>query len=82
MTDDEAEKLAARIDVLEAELKVKDGIIAELIKRLYGARSEKLDTAQLLLDLQGDGPKKPDAAGCQDAPAAEREIEREKPAEK
>ena len=82
MTDDEAEKLAARIDVLEAELKVKDGIIAELIKRLYGARSEKLDTAQLLLDLQGDGPKKPDAAGCQDAPAAELEIEREKPAQK
>jgi len=76
MTDDEAEKLTARIAALEAELKVKDGIIAELIKRLYGARSEKLDTAQLLLDLQGDGPKKPDAAGCQDALAAEPEGKR------
>ena len=79
MTDDEAKKLTAKVDALEAKLEIKDGIIAELLKRIYGAKSEKLDTSQLLLDLLGDGPKKPDAAGPEDAPAAEPTPEKKKP---
>ncbi len=73
MTDDQARELTARIVALEEQLKIKDGIIAELLKRIYGARSEKIDSDQLLLDLLRDGPKKPEAADVQDedAPAAE-----------
>ena len=75
MTDDEARELTARIAALEEQLKIKDGIIAELLKRIYGTSSEKIDSDQLLLDLLKDGPKKPDAADVQDqdAPAAEPE---------
>ena len=82
MTDDEAEKLTAEIAELRAELQLQKDIVAELLKRIYGAKSEKIDTAQLLLDLLGDGRKKPDAAGCEDAPAAEPEPGKEKPAPK
>lgn len=71
MTDDEARELTARIAALERQLEIKDGIIAELLKRLYGVKSEKIDSAQLLLELLGDEPKKPDAAGLHDGPAAE-----------
>jgi len=72
MTDEEAEKLIAEVAAIREELKTKDAIIAELLKRLYGTKSEKLDTGQLLLDLLGeDPPKKPDAAGGQETPAAE-----------
>ena len=73
MTDDDVKKLTTRIDTLEGELQLQKDLVAELLKRIYGAKSEKIDTAQLLLDLLGDGPKKPDAAECQDAPAAEPE---------
>lgn len=73
MTDDEARELTARVVALEKQLEIKEGIIAELIKRLYGVKSEKVDTAQLLLELLGDEPKKPGAAGSHDAPAAEPE---------
>ncbi len=82
MTDEEIKKLTARVDALEAKLEIKDGIIAELLKRIYGAKSEKLDSAQLLLDLLGDEPNKPDAAGPEDAPAAEPTPEKKKPAKK
>ncbi len=59
MTDDEARGLRAEVAALRAELELQKGIVAELLKRLYGARSEKLDTAQLLLELLGeDAPKK------------------------
>lgn len=71
MTDDEARRLTARVAELEAKLELKEGIIAELLKRLYGAKSEKQDSAQLLLELLGDGAKKPGAAGGGGAPAAE-----------
>lgn len=73
MTGKEAEKLTARIGELEDELRVQKGLVAELLKRLYGAKSEKLDPAQLLLELLGDEAKKPEAAGAIDAPAAEPE---------
>lgn len=42
MTDDEARELTARIAALEEQLKIKDGIIAELLKRIYGASSLSL----------------------------------------
>ena len=74
MTDDEARELTARVAALERQLEIKDGIIAELLKRLYGVKSEKIDSAQLLLELLGDEPKKPDAAGLHDGPAAEPEL--------
>jgi hypothetical protein len=80
MTDEDAnKKLTARVVALEAKLEIKDGIIAELLKRIYGAKSEKLDTSQLLLDLLGDEPKKPDAAGPEDVPAAEPSPEKKNP---
>ena len=79
MADEEIRELTARVGVLEAKLEIKDGIIAELLKRLYGAKSEKIDTAQLLLDLLGDEPEKPDAAECQDTPAAQPEPGEKKP---
>jgi transposase len=72
MTDEEARKLAARVAQLEADLQVQKDLVAELLRRLYGAKSEKLDTAQLLLAFLADTPKKPGAAGGDPpAPAAE-----------
>jgi len=80
MTDDEARELTARVAALEQQVEIKDGIIAELLKRIYGAKSEKTDRDQLLLDLLEDEPKKPDAAEVPDAPAAE--FEEKKPGKK
>lgn len=72
MPGDEVRKLSAKIVSLEAELKLQKDLVAELLKRIYGVKSEKVDSAQELLDLLGeDGPKKPEAAGVLDAPAAE-----------
>ncbi len=34
-----------------------------LVRRVFGASSEKLDTGQLLLALEGDEAKKPEASG-------------------
>ena len=50
MGDVDTAELLARIEKLEADIDLKDGIIAELLKRLYGAKSEKLDTARVRLD--------------------------------
>src|SRR5690606_9234568 len=41
--------LAAEIDALQAELDVQKGIVAALLKRLYGAKSEKMSQDQLLM---------------------------------
>jgi transposase len=82
MTDDDVKKLAEENAELRAELQLQKGLVAELLKRLYGAKSEKVDSAQLLLDLLGDGPKKPDAADVQDAPAAEPGPEEKKAGKK
>lgn len=41
-----------------SEVGGRNHLVAELLKRLYGAKSKKADTAQLLLDLLGDEPKK------------------------
>ena len=76
MPGDEAKELNAKIASLEAELKLQKDLVAELLKRIYGVKSEKIDNTQELLELLGeDGPKKPDAAGAQDAPAAEFQCE-------
>jgi hypothetical protein len=37
------EELTAKVASLEAELAIQKGIVAELLKKLYGAKSEKLD---------------------------------------
>ena len=78
MDPEQTEKLTARIAALEAELRLQKDIVAELLKRLYGARSEKVSTAQLLLAFLEDGAKKPGAAGGEDAPPAA-EPARKKP---
>ena len=68
MPADEVEELRAKNASLEAELKVQKDIVAALLKRIYGVKSEKLDSSQELLDLLWeDGPKKSDAADVQDA---------------
>jgi transposase len=72
MGDANVTDLQREIASLKAELQLQKDLVAELLKRLYGARSEKLDTAQLLLAFLAEAPaKKPDAAVAADAPAAE-----------
>ena len=82
MIDTETRKLTDRIGALETELQFQKDLVAELLKRIYGAKSEKIDTAQLLLDLLGEEAKKPEAADVQDpedVPAADSETEKKKP---
>ena len=51
---------------------MQKGIVAALLKRIYGARSEKMTHDQLLLEFLGDEVKKPAAAVPEDqGPAAE-----------
>lgn len=70
MDRDELEKLTARVAALEAELRLQKDLVAELLKRLYGAKSEKMSTEQMLLAFLQDGAKKPEAVGGEDAPPA------------
>jgi transposase len=63
-------------DALIAQLKAENELLREkidlLIRKIYGASSEKLDADQLELLLNPDAAKKPGAAGGdEDAPAAE-----------
>lgn len=55
---------AAKITELAQALKLQQDINAELLRRIYGRSSEKIDPNQLLLALQGEeeGVKKPDTA--------------------
>jgi transposase len=71
MSPDDLTELNAKVSRLESELRLQKDLVAELLKRLYGAKSEKFDSAQILFDLLGEEPKKPDAADAQDGPAAE-----------
>ena len=65
-------ELTARVAELEAELEVQKGIVAALLKRIYGAKSEKMDHQQLLMEFLKDEAKKPTAAdGNAEPPAAE-----------
>jgi len=53
----------AAIARLELENKLLRGKLDKLLRRMFGAKSEKLDEAQMLLLLQGldDAPKKPES---------------------
>lgn len=57
------EDLRAEVATLRSEIKQHKAIISELLKRLYGSRSEQLDANQLMLLLSDDDAKKPGAAG-------------------
>ena len=66
------EELTAKVASLEAELAIQKSIVAELLKKLYGAKSEKLDHNQLLMLFLNEEAKKPVAAAPEDqGPAAE-----------
>lgn len=56
------EELTAEVEELRAELKQQKAIISELLKRLYGTKSEQMDTNQLMLLLSEDDAKKPNVA--------------------
>lgn len=62
--------LAAKVDALQAELDIQKGLVAALLKRLYGAKSEKMSHDQLLMEFLKDEAKKPEAAAGADAPPA------------
>jgi len=65
-------ELTAKVAALEAELEVQKGLVAALLKRIYGAKSEKMDHHQLLMEFLKDEAKKPTAAdGNAEPPAAE-----------
>ena len=70
--DHQIAELTARVAELEAELAVQKGIVAALLKRIYGPKSEKLSHDQLLMEFLKDEAKKPEAAaGNEEPPAAE-----------
>ena len=65
-------ELTTKVAALEAELEVQKGLVAALLKRIYGAKSEKMDHHQLLMEFLKDEAKKPTAAdGNAEPPAAE-----------
>jgi len=67
-------ELTAKVDALQAELETQKGIVAALLKRLYGAKSEKMSHDQLLLTFLEDEAKKPEAAAGTDVPPAADEV--------
>lgn len=65
-------ELTEKVASLEAELEVQKGLVTALLKRIYGAKSEKMDHHQLLMEFLKDEAKKPTAAdGNAEPPAAE-----------
>lgn len=75
----EVELLREKTQLLEQENKLLRDKVDALIKRLFGASSEKLDANQLLLLLQGDdGPKKAEASSANCA-ALEAELDKPTP---
>jgi transposase len=65
-------ELTEKVASLEAELEVQKGLVTALLKRIYGAKSEKMDHQQLLMEFLKDEAKKPEAAvGSEEPPAAE-----------
>lgn len=69
--------LLQKVAVLEEELQLQKDLVAALLKRLYGAKSEKLSHDQLLLTFLEDEAKNPEAAdGNEDPPAAEQKSKK------
>lgn len=69
MTSEREAELLAKLDALERENALLRQKIDTLIRRLFGAQSEKLDPAQLLLLLQGmDEPGKAPEPVAAEAP--------------
>lgn len=62
MTEEQVAQLIKDNAGLRAEIKQLKAIISELLKRLYGSKSEQMDANQLMLLLSEDGAKKPEAA--------------------
>lgn len=72
MTSEREQQLLAIIERQAAEILVLKQTIDALTRRIFGAKSEKLDPGQLLLLLEGDQSKKPQAAAPADpGPAAD-----------
>lgn len=68
--EQQIEQLTAEVASLKAELAIQKGIVAALLKRIYGPRSEKMDHDQLLMEFLKEEPKKPAAAAGNDVPPA------------
>jgi transposase len=62
--------LTAKVASLEAELAVQKGIVAALLKRIYGPASEKVDHNQLLMEFLKEEAKQPGAAAVVPEPPA------------
>lgn len=88
---EDKDKIIARqgeeIRLLREENAVLRNKVDAILRMHFGAKSEKLDPAQLELLLNPEEAKKPDAAGCEeDAPVAElkrelRPVRRKKPSQ-
>ena len=63
-------KLLADNEALRAKIQTQEDLIAALLKKLYGVKSEKIDTNQLLMTFLEDEGKKSVAAGPEEEPAA------------
>ena len=70
------QRLTEEVATLRAENKLLREKIDLLVRRIFGAKSEQLDEAQLLLLLQGEDPGKKDPASGSDATGLEAEIEK------
>lgn len=71
------EKLLEENAALRSELQQQKDLVAALLKKLYGARSEQLSHDQLLMAFLEDEAKKPDAAGADDlGPAADPQADK------
>jgi transposase len=58
--------LGEKVTALEAELAIQKGIVAALLKRIYGPTSEKMDHNQLLMEFLREEAKKPAATAPAD----------------
>lgn len=72
----ENEALRAQVNAQQIENKLLKEKIDLLVRRVFGAKSEQLDEAQLMLLLQGDEGAKKAGASNADACVLEAEIER------
>jgi hypothetical protein len=57
--EEQIAELAAKVASLEAQLAIQKGIVEALLKRLYGAKSEKMSHDQLLMTFLEEEEKSP-----------------------